>query len=103
MNPDFHAEFRWPWLQGEAHAMRASETESLLPVSGPATGRPLAPLLNEPHGDIVPKSYGLMMFAISADRPFHAIWMPMQSRMKATTRRIPWAVEGGMALVILGA
>jgi len=38
--------------------------------------------------------YGLMMVAISADRPFHAIWTPMQSRMKAITRRIPWAVGG---------
>ena len=30
------------------------------------------------------------------DRPFQAIWTPMQSRMKAMTRRIPWAVEGEM-------
>ena len=26
--------------------------------------------------------------------PFQAIWTPMQNRMKATTRRIPCAVEG---------
>ena len=47
--------------------------------------------------------YGLMTVARRAERPFHAIWIPMQSRMKAITRRIPWAVEGGMTLVILGA
>jgi hypothetical protein len=44
-----------------------------------------------------------MMVARRAERPFHAIWMPMQSRMKAMTRRIPWAVEGGILFVILGA
>lgn len=48
-------------------------------------------------------SYGLMMVASRAERPFQAIWTPMQSRIKAITRRIPWAVEGGMILVILGA
>ena len=36
-------------------------------------------------------------------RPFQAIWTPMQSRMKAMTRRIPWAVDGEMARVIRGA
>jgi hypothetical protein len=36
-------------------------------------------------------------------RPFQAIWTPIQSRIKAMTRRMPWAVEGEMALVIFGA
>jgi hypothetical protein len=54
-------------------------------------------------GANAPHDYGLTTVASSADRPFHAIWAPMQSRMKAITRRIPWAVVGGMILVILGA
>ena len=45
----------------------------------------------------------LMMVARSAESPFHAICAPMQSRINAITRRTPWAVEGGMALVIFGA
>lgn len=32
---------------------------------------------------------GLITAVSSADRPFHAIWTPMQSRMKAMTRNIP--------------
>src|SRR5207302_5102420 len=36
-------------------------------------------------------------------RPFQAIWTPIHSRIKAMTRRIAWAVEGGMARVIFGA
>jgi hypothetical protein len=44
-----------------------------------------------------------MIVASRAERPFHAIWVPIQSRMKAITLRMPWAVDGGMALVIFGA
>jgi len=47
--------------------------------------------------------YGLMTVPSRAERPFQAIWTPMQSRMKAITRRTPWAVEGGMALETFGA
>lgn len=49
------------------------------------------------------RGHGLMTVASSAESPFHAIYTPMQSRMKAIKRRIPCAVDGGMILVILGA
>jgi hypothetical protein len=36
-------------------------------------------------------------------RPFQAIWTPIHNRIKAMTRRMPWAVEGEIVLVIFGA
>jgi hypothetical protein len=47
--------------------------------------------------------YFVRIVASSAERPFQAIWMPMQRRMNAITRRMPWAVEDGMALARFGA
>ena len=47
------------------------------------------PVPTGPHGSNAPHDYGLMMVTSSADRPFQAIWIPMQRRMKAITRRIP--------------
>lgn len=47
--------------------------------------------------------YALITTLSRAERPFQAIWTPIQSKMNAITRRMPWAVEAGMALETFGA
>jgi hypothetical protein len=39
----------------------------------------------------------------SSDRPFHAIWTPIQRRMKAMTRKMPCAVDGDTFCATFGA